>query len=357
MMENGRERGEIPCVPVRSPQICPVMAANRKLGCLSIFLFVALCASVMVNFILVVMAISRLSGGSRQEEATPRFRETIVQRGNNDKIAVITLRGLISSSLPGNVGDSMVDDMRAALQQARDDDNVRAVVLEIDSPGGEVTASDVIYNWVVKTRAKKPVVVYMDSLAASGGYYVACGGKYLMANETTITGSIGVIIQTLNYEQLFNKIGLASVVFKSGKFKDMLNGARPITPEERDYVQSFVMKTYDKFLGIVAKERDVPADVLRNTVADGRILSGKDALDNKLIDGLGQIEDAFAKAKELGNARGATIVKYGPPFSWSRVFRAFSSSGDKKIELTLPKQLVPQLESGRAYFLPSFYAP
>ena len=101
----------------------------------------------------------------------------------------------------------------------------------------------------------------------------------------------------------------------------------------------------------------MPADVLRNTVADGRILSGKDALDHKLIDGLGQIEDAYAKAKELGNSRGATIVKYGPPFSWSRVFRAFSSTGDSKIELTLPKQLVPQLESGRAYFLPSFYAP
>ena len=108
------ERREFSCAPVRSPQVSPVMAANKKLGCLSIFLFVALCASVMVNFILVVMAISRLSGGSRQEEATPRFREVIVQRGNNDKIAVITLRGLISSSLPGNVGDSMVDDMRRA---------------------------------------------------------------------------------------------------------------------------------------------------------------------------------------------------------------------------------------------------
>ena len=115
----------------------------------------------------------------------------------------------------------------------------------------------------------------MESLAASGGYYVSCGGKFLMASDTTITGSIGVIIQTLNYEQLFNKVGLASVVFKSGKFKDMLNGARPITPEERELVQSFIMKTYDKFLGIVAKERNLPADLLRNTIADGRILSGK----------------------------------------------------------------------------------
>src|SRR5205085_4932564 len=161
----------------------------------------------------------------------------------------------------------------------------------------------------------------MDSLAASGGYYVSCGWKYLMANETTITGSIGVIIQTLNYEQLFNKVGLASVVFKSGKFKDLLNGARPMTPEEREFVQNFVMKTYDKFLGVVAKERNIPADVLRNGIADGRIFSGREALDNKLIDGVGQIEDVFRKARELGGAPGARVVKYGPPFSLSRFFR------------------------------------
>lgn len=334
--------------------------ADRKLGCLSIFLFVALCGSIFINFLLAATAFRRVSGGSWEQEPPPRFRETIVQRGSRtslDKVALITMRGLISSSVPGNVSDSMVDDMRAALQQARDDDHVKAVVLQIDSPGGEVTAADTIYHAVVTTRAKKPVVIYMETLGASGGYYVACGGKFLMANETTITGSIGVIIQTFNYEQLFNKIGLASVVFKSGKFKDMLNGARPITPEERELVQSFVMKTYDKFLGVVAKERNLPADSLRNTVADGRILSGKDALDNKLIDGLGQVEDAFNKAKQLGDAPQATIVKYGPPFSLSRFFRAFGEAGNTKIALELPKQLVPQLESGRAYFLPSYYAP
>lgn len=336
------------------------MATNRKLGCLTIFLFVALCASVLVNLALVATAFRRLEGSARDVEFRPRFREMIVEpgtRGSGNKIAVISLRGLISTSVGGNVGESMVDDLRWELEQARNDDDVRAVVLEVDSPGGEVTASDMIYNAVVKTRAKKPVVVYMESLAASGGYYVSCGGKYLMANETSITGSIGVIIQTLNYEQLFNKIGLAAVVFKSGKFKDMLNGARPITPEEREYVQSFVMKTYDKFLGIVAKERNLPADALRNGIADGRILSGRDALDNKLIDGLGQIEDAYAKAKELGHATDAKIVKYGPPFSLGRVFRMLTKSGETKIELTLPGQLTPQLQSGRAYFLPGFYAP
>ena len=333
------------------------MASDRRLGCLSIFLFIALCASLFVNFVLMIVAFQRV-GGIKEAEPIPRFREILLQRGagaTTDKIAVITMRGLISTSIPGNVTDSMVDDMRAALQQAREDHHVKAIVLEIDSPGGEVTASDEIYSAVVKTR-EKPVVVYMDSLAASGGYYVSCGGKFLMANETTITGSIGVIIQTLNYEQLFNKIGLASVVFKSGKFKDMLNGARPITPEERELVQNFIMNTYDKFLGIVAKERNLPADLLRNTIADGRILSGKEALQNKLIDGLGELDDAFTKAKELANSPDAKVVKYGPPFSLSRFLRVFGES-ESKIELQLPKQLVPQLESGRAYFLPSYYAP
>ena len=332
--------------------------ADRKLGCLSIFLFVALCVSLFVNFLLIITALQRF-GGVREVEPIPRFREVLIQKGGRavtDKVVLITMRGLISSSIPGSVSDSMVDDMRMALQQARDDDRVKAIVVEIDSPGGEVTASDAIYGALVKARARKPVVVYMDSLAASGGYYVSCGGKFLMASETTITGSIGVIIQTLNYEQLFNKVGLASVVFKSGKFKDMLNGARPITPEERELVQGFIMKTYDKFLGIVAKERNQPADLLRNTIADGRILSGKEAFEHKLIDGLGELDDAFGKAKELGNAPDAKVVKYGPPFTLSRFFRIFGET-DSKIELTLPKQLVPQLESGRAYFLPSYYAP
>jgi protease-4 len=341
---------------LRQVRFC--MAADRRLGCLSVFLFVALCASLFVNVVLMAAVFGRLAV-IREAEPIPRFREILLQRGERgslDKIAVITLRGLISSSVPGSVTDSMVDDMRAALQQARDDSRVKAIVLEIDSPGGEVTASDAIYSALLKARARKPVVVYMESLAASGGYYVACGGKFLMASDTTITGSIGVIIQTLNYEQLFNKIGLAAVVFKSGKFKDMLNGARPITPEERQLVQNFVMKTYDKFLGVVARERNLPADLLRNTVADGRILSGQEALENKLIDGLGELDDAYDKARELGNAPGARVVKYGPPFTLSRFLRIFGET-ESKIEVQLPKQFVPQLESGRAYFLPSYYAP
>src|SRR5260370_14935563 len=186
------------------------MASDRRLGCLSIFLFIAFCASLFVNFVLMIAAFQRV-GGIREAEPIPRFREILLQRGaraTTDKIAVITMRGLISTSIPGNVSDSMVDDLRAALQQAREDNRVKAIVLEIDSPGGEVTASDEIYSAVVKTRARKPVVVYMDSLAASGGYYVSCGGKFLMANETTITGSICVLLQNPNYVPPVYKVAL-----------------------------------------------------------------------------------------------------------------------------------------------------
>src|SRR5437868_9964566 len=135
--------------------------ADRKLGCLTIFLFVALCASVFMNCILALAAFRGFaSAGVRVEEPLPRFREIIIERGTRmvpDRIALITLRGLISSSIPGSVSDSMVEDMRLALQQARDDNRVKAIVLEIDSPGGEVTASDQIYNAVTKARARKPV--------------------------------------------------------------------------------------------------------------------------------------------------------------------------------------------------------
>src|SRR2546423_273921 len=185
------------------------MGADRRLSCLSIFLFISLCASLFVNFVMMIVAFQRL-GGIREAEPIPRFREILLQKGaraSADKIAVITMRGLISTSIPGNVSDSMVDDLRTALQQARDDSRVKAIVLEIDSPGGEVTASDEIYSAVVKTRARKPVVVYMDSLAASGGYYVSCGGKFFFANEKTINRGNRGIIQNLDYAELLNKIG------------------------------------------------------------------------------------------------------------------------------------------------------
>jgi len=198
----------------------------------------------------------------------------------------------------------------------------------------------------------------MGSLAASGGYYVSCGGSYLMANDTTFTGSIGVIMQAIHYEDLFNKVGLQMVTFKSGKFKDMLSGSRTLTDEEKAYVQGLVMQTYEKFLGIVAEERKLDKEALRNGLADGRVISGKDAKEAKLIDDIGSIEDAYAKAMELGKAKDASVIRYEAPFKLGKIFRLLGKSDrDSKVEINISDALKPKLEAGRLYFLPSMFAP
>jgi protease-4 len=341
------------------------MTKPNRLGCLSIILFLALCLSLLVNFMVIVARGSR--GAGLAARSMPKFEEQTLQASKDDtdaKIAVIYLRGVISSSEPGTVGDSMVDDLKIQLEQAATDEKVRAIVLYIDSPGGEVTASDSIYNAVRKVRDggfgpknKKPIVVYMGSLAASGGYYVACAGNWLMANETTLTGSIGVIMQSLNYRQLFDKVGLETITFKSGQFKDMLSGSRELTQEEKDYVQKMVMETYGKFVGIVARERKLNEDELRHGLADGRVISGKDAKAANLINATGELDDAYAKALELGGVKSATIIRYESPFKFGRLFRLLGQSEKTSVEVNVARALGPKLEAGRMYFLPSFYAP
>lgn len=337
--------------------------STKKTGCLWVFLGVALAISLLFNLIFAAAQVKSTSGVATSLTQTPRVEdrltERVVESGSGDwRIAVIRINGLISSSVSGQIGDSMVDDIKIQLKQAAEDDKVRAIVLSIDSPGGEVTASDIIYNAVVRARAKKPVVISMGSMAASGGYYIACGGSWLIANETTFTGSIGVIIQTFRYDELLGKIGVAPMTFKSGEFKDMLSGTRAMTEPERAYVQGLVMETYGKFVGIVAKERKLDEQALRAGVADGRVITGKDALAQKLVNQNGEIEDAFAKAKELGNAPEATIISYESTFRLGRLFRLFSSeSSAKKVEVNLTPQMLPALEPGKAYLLPSICVP
>ncbi len=236
-----------------------------------------------------------------------------------------------------------MNDFKRALEQARDDDRVKAVVISVDSPGGEITASDVLYNSLKEFSRHKPSVIYFNSIGASGAYYTACGASWIMCNDTTFTGSIGVIISTLNYRELFGKIGLESVVFKSGKFKDMLNGAREMSPEERAYVEGLVMQSYGRFVGIVAKARKLDENALRNGVADGRILSGVDALDAKLVDELGYIEDAYAKARELGKAPARKSCRYKRVVTFASLFRAFSETKTPAIKVDVFENL-PKLQ-------------
>ncbi|MEO6052459.1 MAG: signal peptide peptidase SppA [Chthoniobacterales bacterium] len=326
-------------------------------GCLSLVLFIVLCISLGANMVLILVigAKSTLPGNTYSE---PKFsEEKLVSGSSSAKIAVISLRGIITYSEPGSIGDSMVQDLKFAFDQAGKDSKVKAVVLMVDSPGGEITAGDEIYHDLCLLREKKPVVVYMTSLGASAAYYISCGSSWIMANESTFTGSIGVIISTLNYENLFGKIGLQSVVFKSGAFKDMLSGTRPMTDAEKQYVQSLVMQAYDRFLGIVEKGRKISKQQLRDGIADGRVLTGMDAYKEKLVDQLGYVEDAYAKAKELGKAPNAEVVQYTARYGFAHFLRILGKSQTPKLEVDILKGMTPRLEAGRVYLLPAFYAP
>ncbi len=334
----------------------------KKSGCFTLILFAALCGSLLANLLLFAAITAKGSSGLSGVRVTgPKsFEERILEeRGDRtSKIAVIPVEGIIAFGQESELGDSMVDDLRAAFEQAALDPEVKAVVLQIDSPGGEITASDVLYDAVCRLARRKPVVAYFNALGASGAYYMACGANWMMSNYTTFTGSIGVIISTLNYRELFGKVGLESVTFKSGKFKDMLSGSRELTQEEKDYVQGLVMQSYDRFLGIVSRARRIDADTLRNGAADGRILSGTDAFAEGLLDQVGYIEEAFEKARELGSAPDATVVRYERTYDINRIFRLFgeSSARGARIEVDLLKEQV-RLEPGRVYLLPPFFAP
>jgi protease-4 len=332
------------------------MSANSssRIGCLGVFLVLLLCLSLFFNALFLV-------GEFFNVQDEHKFRERQLTGANANvktKVAVMRLDGLIANSMPGYIGDSMVEDIKLQLKQALEDQAVRAIVISIDSPGGEVTASDAIYTAIRKAREKKPIVISMGSLAASGGYYAAVAGSHLFAHETTFTGSIGVIMQSLNYRDAMGKVGLEMVTFKSGEFKDMLSGSKQMSPAEREYIQGMVMQTYDKFLNVVATERKLDPAVLRNGLADGRVISGKDARAAKLIDDIGDIDDAIAKAITLGNAPGSAVVKYETPGGIGRLIRMLGKAeAPKKIEVNVGAQAALPLQPGYQYLLPSIMVP
>jgi len=332
----------------------------KKSGCAILVLFLLLCASMFANVLLVTAVGLKntpalVSSGITREK---RFDEVLVQPGRPaSRIAVIPLEGIIMSGQSTSLGNDLPSDFRQALTQAREDHHIKAVVIAVDSPGGEITASDALYHALREFSKVKPAVVFMSSIGASGAYYAACGGSVIMCNPTTFTGSIGVIISTLNYRTLFGKIGLEAVVFKSGKFKDMLSGARELTDEERDYVQGLVMQSYERFLDVVAGARKLAPATLRDGVADGRILSGTDAFDAKLVDALGYIEDAYAKARELASAPEAMVVKYRRTVGFSDLFGLLGEARAPRVELEISGLPDFRLAPGRVYLLPAIFAP
>ncbi|MEK0446709.1 MAG: signal peptide peptidase SppA [Verrucomicrobiota bacterium] len=341
------------------------MTTPKRTGCLTAVLIVALIMSAVFNVAFLISRAGQIAKTVARPGHRSAFGEELVKpakeegEGIEKRVAVISVRGVISSAELGQVAETALEDTLAEIEQAREDHSVCAVVLRIDSPGGEVTASDILYNAVRLLREKKPVVVSMDSVAASGGYYVACAGSHLFAHETTITASIGVIMQSVNYRELLGKVGLEVMTFKSGALKDLLNGARELTDMEREYVQGMINQSYDRFVGIVARERHLDERELRQGVADGRIVSGVDALKEKLVDELGGMDEACEKARVLGKAPGASVIRYSAPMAFGRLMRLLSETSTKgsRVQLDWRGLAGSKLQNGRLYYLPSVLIP
>jgi len=241
----------------------------------------------------------------------------------NNKVGVVKVEGFI--------GDTR--DIVEQLNQFGKDDSIKAVILRIDSPGGGVASSQEIYEAVIDLKKKKKVVASMGSVAASGGYMVACAADKIVANPGTITGSISAVMHFANAEELLKKLGLKTSVVKSGKFKDIGSPVREMTAEEKALIQELVDDIYDQFLDMVARDRNIPKEKLRK-IADGRVFTGRQAQKLGLVDYLGDMGYASTLAGEMSGIKGKPEIVYpkkkGSKF-WDYVFREMFAAIDKQM--------------------------
>ena len=318
----------------------------------------------------IATAVSGLdSSGSSSSPYDPENLEEEYIEGKRDedvpKIAVISVRGVIVSSDESLNASTTADPRQICIRirRAMNDLKVKALIINLNTPGGEVVASDMIYSEILRFRKKtgKPAVAMLNTIAASGGYYIASACNPIVANKQTLTGSIGVIMSAFNYRGLFEKIGLQSEVYTSGKMKDMLNGARARTPEEVQIVQKLIGNTYQEFVRIVAESRRIPAEKIKNSeIGDGRIFDGVQAKELGLVDSLGYFRDAVKIAADQAKLKpdSYTVIGYKESFSFTRLFALLSSrSGAIPLNLSLEgtpgRSFVPK--QGVLYYLPAYY--
>lgn len=236
-----------------------------------------------------------------------------------DKIALIHVSGVITGGSGGGgffEGTSAgAENIIEALERARKDKSVKAVVVRIDSPGGSPAGSQEVYNEILRVRKEgKVVVASMADVAASGGYYIAAACDKIYANGSTLTGSIGVIMETTDMSQLYKKIGLDVNVIKTGKFKDMGSGARKMTPEERQIVAAMLDDTFRQFISAVSQGRKMPESEVRK-LADGRVFTGRQAKKLGLVDSIGGLLDAEKwAASEVGIKGELKIIEHEKSF-------------------------------------------
>jgi len=335
----------------------------------ALILLALLAFSLLANFGQFVSSIAQFSSTGHRSSG-PRLEEILVKdNGSANKVAVISVEGIITGQRIDGTAFNQVDVIKEQLRRADRDNRVKAVVLSVDSPGGEVLASDEIATALreFQDESSKPIVVSMGNLAASGGYYVSAPCRWIVANEMTITGSIGVIMSGLNYRGLMDKIGLQPRVYKSGKFKDMLSGSRnpeDISPEEDKMMNDLIQEVYVKFKTVVAEGRQNAHDQNGSDgrslatdwadYADGRVFSGKQAYDLGFVDEIGDFDTAVDRAIDLSGELDANVIEYRQIIELADLFRMFGKSEPTAVKVDLGIE-APKLKVGQPYFLYSEY--
>jgi protease-4 len=272
------------------------------------------------------------------------------------KIALIEVEGMLANARTGGFLQAQENKLSLFTQQldtAANDDRVKAVVLRVNSPGGTVTCSDTMYDMLNRFRKNthKPVIVSAQEVMASGAFYTACGADLIVAQPTSVVGSIGVIFETFQVDEAMGKLGIASNVIKSGPLKDMGSPFKPQTVEERVVMQGLVDEYYARFLRVVQGKCHIADEQRLKMATDGRVFSGQQALALGLVDKLGSLADAINLAREKAGAKNAGVVMYKRPYGYSGSIYA-----DSQVDVPQAKTNVLQLPLPEAVTRPTgFY--
>lgn len=319
---------------------------------LGVLLFVGVIGFNLLLFLAMIGGAGILGGGQQNPHNVAEFSR---ESGSGGKIAVIQVNGVIleggSGGLLGSGGPDPVAMMHDGLKRASEDNNVHAVILEINSPGGGVTASDHVHHEIVKFKEEtgKPVVVYMKDLAASGGYYISAPADTIVANRTTLTGSIGVIIQGFNFHGTLTEIVKGEdATIKAGDNKAM--GSMFADPKGEDYqkgrelLQELVEEMHGHFKGIVKDGRGAKLVDDWESYCDGRILSATQAEKLGFIDKIGYFEDAWREAERLAGVENTAVVDYGRDMSLGALLGLNAEDIEPKIEKAATEHLSAKVQ-------------
>jgi protease-4 len=321
------------------PPATPAGGPAKKGGGWKILWGIITGMSVLANFgffiIFIAMVILFAAGGTEK-----KFIEETVKKGpQTSRIAIISIDGIID--------DQQAENVYRQLKTAGEDKRVKGLIVRVNSPGGTLSGSDQIYNEILKYRSekKKPVVAFMQGVAASGGYYASVACDEIIAEPTTVTGSIGVIMGYLVLQQLLEeKLGIQPIIVKAGEKKDWPSSFQKPTDEQMQYMQErIITPAYQRFRKVVADGRKELSEEDVNRLADGSIYWAEEALTQKLIDDVGYLEDAIEKVKALAKIEKAQVIEYQRQFTLSDFFGAEAKTPVNFDKKTLYELAVPQV--------------